>query len=497
MTDTRRTCAPALALCVALSLSTSIQATTLLNPSRASMSLRSETVSLLEQRVELTLSDVVYLGLRNNRSIRSAYLERIAQRFELRVEADRFNPRLVLTSRHLANRNHADRYRQTEIFPQTSVLTEYGTRFSLAWRNQLTLADQAGRTANDGADFSFIQPLLRGAGRDIVGAPLRMARLGEQLNKLNLKATVSDTVTQMIMAYREILRAQEQLEIAKDALERSRQLMDSNRALIAAGRMAEFEIVQAEADAATQELAVEDVANQLETNRLELLRLLALDLNLQIRAVDTLDAQPVTIGLAEALVIAQRQQPAYLSQLIASEQAAIQLNVSRNQRLWDLSLVGGATQVRDHYPTPHGRAIDRTWEGYAGIQIEIPIGDLSRRQAEVRAQVAVENQAIRLTEARQMLERDVGDAVRNLGTRWRQYEIAQRARDLSRRKLDIEREKFQAGRSSNFQVLSFEADLRSAESASLNALIAYLNTQTTLDQMLGTTLESWDIALND
>lgn len=96
-----------------------------------------------------------------------------------------------------------------------------------------------------------------------------------------------------------------------------------------------------------------------------------------------------------------------------------------------------------------------------------------------------------------MLERDVGDAVRNLGTRWRQYEIAQRARDLSRRKLDIEREKFQAGRSSNFQVLSFEADLRSAESACLNALIAYLNTQTTLDQMLGTTLESWDIALND
>lgn len=131
------------------------------------------------------------------------------------------------------------------------------------------------------------------------------------------------------------------------------------------------------------------------------------------------------------------------------------------------------------------------------VQVDIPIGDLSRRQAEVRARVAVENQDIRLADARQSLERDVGDAVRDLSTRWRQYEIAQRARDLSRRKLDIEREKLQAGRSSNFQVLSFESDLRNAESARLNALIAYLNTQAHLDQTLGTTLESWDIDLND
>ncbi len=46
-------------------------------------------------------------------------------------------------------------------------------------------------------------------------------------------------------------------------------------------------------------------------------------------------------------------------------------------------------------------------------------------------------------------------------------------------------------------VLSFESDLRNAESASIDALIAYLNAKTRLDQILGTTLESWDIALND
>ncbi len=429
-------------------------------------------VSLNAQTIDLTLGDAVFLGLRDNRAIRSAYLERIAQKFDLRVEEDRFTPKLVLSGRHLANRNQDDRYRQSEVIPQATLLGEYGTQFSLSWSNQLTQADRAGRTRNDGATFTVIQPLLRGAGRDVATAPVRLARLAEQANRLALKATVSDTITQVITAYRELLRAQEQLQIARDALERSRQLLAANRAMITAGRMAEFEIVQTEADVATQELAVEEAANQLDATRIE-------------------------FGLAQALTAAQEQQPTYLTQLIAAEQAAINHTVARNEKLWDVSLVGGATQVRDRYPGTTGHDTTRSWEGYAGIQVDIPIGDLSRRQAEVRARVAVENQDIRLADARQSLERDVGDAVRDLSTRWRQYEIAQRARDLSRRKLDIEREKLQAGRSSNFQVLSFESDLRNAESARLNALIAYLNTQAHLDQTLGTTLESWDIDLND
>ncbi len=466
-----------------------------LTPSQASMP--GESISLNAQTIDLTLGDAVFLGLRDNRSIRSAYLERIAQKFDLRVEEDRFTPKLVLSGRHFTNRNQDDRYRQSEVIPQTTLLGEYGTQFSLSWSNQLTQANRAGRSRNDGATFTVIQPLLRGAGRDVATAPVRLARLAEQANRLTLKATVSDTVTQVITAYRELLRAQEQLQIARDALERSRQLLGANRSMIAAGRMAEFDIVQTEADVATQELTVEEAANQLDASRLELLRLLALDLHTQIRASDTLNPTRTEFGLAQALNAALEQQPTYLTQLIATEQAAINLILARNEKLWDVSLVGGATQVRDRFTGTTGPDTTRSWEGYAGVQIDIPIGDLSRRQAEVRARVVVENQDIRLADARQSLERDVGNAVRNLRTRWRQYEISQRARDLSRRKLDIEREKLQAGRSSNFQVLSFESDLRNAESARLNALIAYLNTQSQLDQILGTTLESWDIDLND
>ena len=321
--------------------------------------------------------------------------------------------------------------------------------------------------------------------------------LSEQANRLNLKATVAQTISQIIATYRELLRAQEQLSIVQDALKRSGTLLEVNKALINAGRMAEFEIVQTEADIATQQLGVEEAQNQLDTNRLSLLRLLALDLSTPIRATEALEARPVQVDKRQAFNLAQTQQPEYLAALLGSQQADLNLVIAKDSGRWQVDLVAGANQIRDAYNNDAGSTNNRTWDSYAGVQVQIPIGDISTRQAEVRARVNVEDQEIRITDARQELERNVNDVVRDLGTRWRQYEISQRAVELSRRKIEIEREKLSAGRSTNFQVLSFETDLRNAENAQLNALIAYLNAQTQLDLTLGMTLESWEIALND
>ncbi|WP_017734167.1 TolC family protein [Pseudomonas sp. CBZ-4] len=465
-----------------------------INPSAPSSS---RSVSLNAQVTSVTLGDAVYLGLRNNPAIRSAYLQRVAQKFDLRVAEDAFNPKLTLNSYYRSTRGSADNARNANLAPATSLLGEYGTRLSMGWTQQLNTADRAGRYRSDGLDLAIIQPLMRGAGWDATTAPLRLSRLSEQANRLNLKATVAQTISQIIATYRELLRAQEQLGIVQDALKRSGTLLEVNKALIAAGRMAEFEIVQTEADIATQQLGVEEAQNQLDSSRLALLRLLALDLSTPIRATEALEAKPMQIDKRQAFNLAQNQQPEYLAALLGSQQADLNLVIAKDSGRWQVDLVAGANQLRDTYNNDNGSGNNRTWDSYAGVQVQIPIGDISTRQAEVRARVNVQDQEIRITDARQELERNVNDVVRDLGTRWRQYEISQRAVELSRRKIDIEREKLSAGRSTNFQVLSFESDLRNAENAQLNALIAYLNAQTQLDLTLGMTLESWEIALND
>lgn len=447
-----------------------------------------------ERGIELTLSDAIYLALRDNRLIRSAYLDRVAQKFELRVSEDRYTPKLLVNGSFISARNQNDRYLQGAVTPAVTLLSPYGTRVSMGWAHRHTDADVAGISRNDGANLSLVQPLLRGAGREVAEAPLRLARLAEQANRLNLKSTVTQTITRVIGHHRMLLQAQEQLNISEVSLKRARQLFEVNRALIGAGRMAEFEIVQTEAQVASQELAHEATRNQLDVTRLALLQLLAVDLETPIVAIDSLNAQPLQPNAARALQQAEALQPAYLAQIIYSEQANIYLSLGRDARLWDVSLVGAASQIRDR--STAGGSLP-SWQRYVGVQVEIPLGDLSSHQAELRAQVDQRNQELRLEEARQQLALDVNNAVREIGTRWRQYEIAQRATELSRRKLDIEREKLVVGRSSNFQVLSFETDLRNAENVRVSALISYLNSQAELDQTLGTTLDSWDISLND
>lgn len=439
----------------------------------------------------LNLSDAIALALRDNRSIRSAYLQRIAEKFDLRVAADRYAPQLSLKAQYQANRNQDDRYRQAELMPSSSLLTAYGTRLSLDWAYGQTRANQAGPRYRDGANLMLIQPLLRGAGREMATAPLRQAQLAEQANRLRLKDQVAQAITAIIGLYRELLRAQEQLRINEDALQRARQLVAVNQALIDAGRMAAFEIVQAEAELANQELALEGSRNHLHAGRLALLQALALDLGTPLRVREEAPAEPIHLDPARAFVQAQALQPTYLLQLLADQQADLDLRVAKDEQRWDVSLIGAASQARER---PNA---GKAWEHYLGLQLEIPIADLSRRQGLVRAQVAVDRRRLQLADARQLLQRDVIDGVRQVQVSWRQLQIAGRALELSGRKLAIEQEKLAVGLSSNFQVLSFESDLRSAQSARLDAQIAYFNALTALDLILGTTLDSWDVAIND
>ncbi|MFK3815397.1 TolC family protein [Pseudomonas sp. NPDC089407] len=443
------------------------------------------------REVPLQLADAVALALRDNRAIRSAHLQRRVEKFDLRVARNRYSPQLSLKARYYANRNQSERYREAEFAPSANLLTPYGTRLSMDWSYGHTQLHESGRRYRDGANLMVIQPLLRGAGPAVAGAPLRQAQLSDQLNRLALKDNIAHAISQVIFLYRALVRAQEQQKIAEQAVRRARQLVQVNQALITAGRMAAFEIIQAEAEVATQELAQESSRSQLQQSRLALAQALAIDLATPLRAVDEVEVQQVHVDAAQALARAEALQPAYLMQRITGEQLAVDLLVARDQQWWDLSLVAGASQARER---PGSQS---SWQRYVGLELEVPLGDLSQRQAEVHAEAALQRHQLTKAEAYQQLQRDVTDAVRDIQVRWRQLEIARRALSLSQRKLDVEQEKLALGRSSNFEVLSFESDLRHAQNAHLDAAIAYLNGQAALDRIQGSTLQSWGVDVYD
>ncbi|MCX7373984.1 MAG: TolC family protein, partial [Alphaproteobacteria bacterium] len=348
--------------------------------------------------------------------------------------------------------------------------------------------------------FQVIQPLLAGGGVGFGMAPVRIARISESNAQLRLKGSVIDQITAIITAYRNLVQTQEQLRIAEASLRRARDLLEVNRALIAAGRIAQIELIQSEASIAQQELSLTAARNANEGARLALLLLMALDPASRIWASERPSADSVRVELPLALEAAYNNQPAYLQSLLAIEISRIQLDVARNQRLWEVNLVAGAGPQASGL----GRelvdtigALGRVRSDFnIGLQVNIPIGQLRREQGEVNATVALRQTELAAEQARDRLRQQVEDAVRNLEAQRRQAELARRSRELVAQQLQAELARLQAGRSSNFQVVSFQSQLQNAESAELGAVIGYVNALTTLDQVLGTTLDTWRITLN-
>ncbi|KQQ40747.1 hypothetical protein ASF58_07090 [Methylobacterium sp. Leaf125] len=197
------------------------------------------------------VADTVFLALRNNRTIRSAQIDRIAQKFDLHVVEDRFTPQFGVSGGAVRQRIAGITTTSVNVTPGVTTLLPTGATVGFSWADQTT--DTLGILARRSAGLLLVsQPLLRGAGTEVTLAPVRSARLGERINRLRLIATVSETIGGVILADRDLLRAQEEVRIAKASVDRAENLIEINRALIRAGRMAAVDIVQIEADLANR-----------------------------------------------------------------------------------------------------------------------------------------------------------------------------------------------------------------------------------------------------
>jgi outer membrane protein TolC len=442
--------------------------------------------------VEISLSDAIYLGIRDNYTVRGAYLQRIADKFDLKVSEDKFTPQLALNSAYTRQRAAGIISSNASFGPSITWNTPSGAQVAFSASTAMSNTQGGAKGTDTGWTATVVQPLLRGGGSEVATASVRIAELSERRNKLTLKLTVEATVTTIIAAYRQLLQTREQLAIARTALGRAKDLVGINRSLIAAGRMAALDIVQTEADVANQELTVSQAADAVDVARLQLLVLLALDARSAVTPVDPLETKKLSVNVDRLLDIAFDNQEAYLQQLLAVEIDKINLMLAKNNRLWELDIVASASQGPG-LPLPLPRQPDLS----GGLQLTIPINDLTRPQGEVDTKVALDKDQLQLRQLHDQIEQLVRNDAREVVTQWDQLALAGRARELAQKQLDIEHDKLRAGRSSNFETLTYENQLESAQTNELAAKIAYLNALTTLDQQVGTTLDTWKIRLND
>ncbi len=461
--------------------------------------------------LDMNLTEAILLAVRDNTDIQNAYLERVAQKFELEVAEHKFKPNIHVSGSIKTSdaRNQRKDGTVVDLTDTTSTVGRAGVTvtekiptgadFTFTWEYARTSGNihQTEDEAEDSTASSWTaalrQPLLRGAGIDVNMASVRQARLTEQQNILGLKSTLISTITQTIEAYRAYVQAVEQVKIAKQSLVRAQQLLDQNKTMIAAGRMAKTDLVQSLSNVANMKIAYQQSLNSRDQARLSLLKILKMDKNTKIKPEEKYRPPSRHPQWEECLALAYANQPAYLQAKILVENNKQSLILAKSGQLWDLSL-----QLQYSYSDTRRSVQDDTqeYDWGAGLYLSIPLygtEQLSREQQLISARSNLIQSQNSLSQTEENLKIDIDNALRTVEINRQQVDLNRQALKFAREKLAIEQEKLKFGKSSNFQVVTYQTDLSTAQNSLLSAEVAYLNSLVELDQILGTTLDTWRI----
>ncbi|MFZ1024858.1 MAG: TolC family protein [Limnoraphis robusta] len=456
----------------------------------------------LPASVELELPDVIFLALENNRIIKNQYLERIVQQQDLAVAEDKFRPdftpRIALDWQNIEQGGTTNTTSGLVLSAQLEMTIPTGGELNLGWEGQREnrsgdgLSDQNNNIFRQNLELSFRQPLLRGGGIDLNQASIKIARIDETIHLLDLKSTLITQITEAILAYRRLIQAQEQLKIEQNSLEIAQQQVENTQILIDAGRQARVDLVPVQTRVANQEISVLDAENNLQQQRLALLEVIDIDQNLNIVAVEevtSIESQFLDFDVIQQLALENR--PDYLKSKLDLERSNFELQIAENNRRWNIDF---STDISRNLAPDILE--DRT-EARAGIELRKTLGARNIERDFQRSRVNVLQAENNLNEEFQQIEIEVQNKIRDVNDNLRKVQLAQRAAQLAEEQFRNEEEKVRLGVGNNsiVDLVRFQEDLGRARNNELNAKIDYLNSITELNQVVGTTLETWNITL--
>ncbi|MDE0303084.1 MAG: TolC family protein [Gammaproteobacteria bacterium] len=426
--------------------------------------------------IQLTLEEAVVLALERNRSFLDRRSDREVQKFSLVVAEDRWTPKLNL--RPFVSQDEADK--KAGGGAEVNLRVPTGGTFNLRWDKVVSENFEDSKSQA----LSYSQPLLRGAWPEIDTASVRQARLDERIAILSFRKSAEDLIVSVSGAYRALISAIRRVEIAENSLRRAREQLVTARTLIQAGRVAQRETVRSEVEIANREVSLTQAQNRLDTANFALADILEFEGDIPIRPQVALEVERREIVFEAAFEEALRSRPDFLQAQLQAEIAEIGLTVARNNLLPDLDL---KLEWRR----------DSAGETDTAVRVDasIPLDDLDRDLRQLQAHTALRKAKRSVVELRESIGIAVREAIKDVEVRFRLTELARSARELAEESLMIEEQKFSQGLSSSFEVAESGDVLIRAEQAEVEAIIAYLDGLTRLDQISGKTLERWGIRL--
>ena len=153
-----------------------------------------------------------------------------------------------------------------------------GGRATLNWTNSRGNSNNQGNTINPlyRADLTatLVQPLLRNRSIDSNRQSLLTAEINRRLSDVTLRASTINTVANTRNAYWDLVYAVQAVDAARQSLALAEKLVEDNKSRVEIGTMAPIEVVSAQSQAASRQLALVQATANRQTAELVLKRLL-------------------------------------------------------------------------------------------------------------------------------------------------------------------------------------------------------------------------------
>lgn len=450
---------------------------------------------------QLSLREAILLALRYNPNIQSAELDRIVQRYQLRLARNEFELQYALGATGVVQQSHfsgvgSSSNKSAVASPELNLKTRLGTQLGLNIDNNVS----AYSNYTPMLTASLTQPLLRGFGKAANEAGLLDAVDNEQLNKILLKQTVMDQITQVITSYRALILSGNNLENQQHQLDDARQTFATNEKKIAAGQLEPTANIQQSYQMESLSLMMEQARNDFSIAAQNLLQAIGLDPATRLAVPNDVSVANVVVpDLQQSIDTALAHNSQYLMQQMMLRSDKRAYDVARNQQRWQLDLganlqAGMASNVDVAGGGPgiyNGRNVNET----ASLTLTVPINDISRRSQLINARVKLEQDRLSLTALRRAVITNVTNSINSIQSQARRYRLAERQVKLAAQSYDLEKKKLQAGISTALDLNNTQNQLLQAQAGLIGAKISYLNELSGLQQFLGSTLDEWHITL--
>jgi len=364
--------------------------------------------------------------------------------------------------------------------------------------NTNLLATSTNYQASSGsASLTLTQPLLKNFWIDNSRLTIKLAKNQLKSDEQGLRLQLITSITAVENAYYELIYAQENVNVQREALILAQTQLDQDRQRVQIGTKAQLDVQQDESQVASSKAnligALYTLANDQNTLKNLLTDQYARWHDTDIQPTETITNAPLQLfDLQDSWTKGMTERPDLLQKRLLVERQGIQLKFDYNQLYPELNLTGSygyngqGAQYNDVF-TQVGNE-DRPFYSY-GAELKVPLSNVGARNTYKADKVTLQQLLLKLKQFEQNVLVDIDNAVKQAQSDYQSVEASRQARIYAEAALDAEQKKYAVGKSTTFNVLGLQNTLTADRGTEIRDLANYYEDLANLAQKEGSTLE--------